>query len=84
MVNKQREARTMNTRTKQEIKLKSGRIIPANSYACIECGAWDIAVYVDGKGFRIPQDVANGETEGSCRDWNGNKVGGWKITKGGN
>lgn len=33
---------------------------------------------------RIPQDIANGETEGTCRDWNGNKVGGWKITKGGN
>ena len=33
---------------------------------------------------RIPGNVANGETEGNCRDWNGNKVGQWKITEGGN
>lgn len=32
---------------------------------------------------KIPQDVANGITAGTCRDWNGNKVGGWKITEGG-
>lgn len=32
---------------------------------------------------RIPQDVANGETEGNCRDVNGNTVGHWQITKGG-
>jgi hypothetical protein len=57
----------MNTRTKQEIKLKSGRIIPANSYACIECGAWDLSVYVDGKGFRLGYTKAHRYLNGFCK-----------------
>lgn len=28
---------------------------------------------------KVVQDIANGETSGVCRDWNGNAVGRWGI-----
>lgn len=34
--------------------------------------------------IEVAKQVSRGSVAGSCRDWNGNKVGGWKITKGGN